>query len=301
MHNRYSDFEKLRPIGEASHIPDEQLSDGHDSELQRHRVATRTGDYPDESTDAGRECQSCGASIPVGQTKCRFCLANHLGDEPASTDETADATFLGLVHMVVESTTFHGAVAKGGAAATLLTSNEAVPAVDDYTLIYDLDEAPARQLADRWPSLPDAAQVSSEEGEQLLRAAQDRTGWNGLGATVHQHAPTRLYDQCGNGIRDESCLSEILDDTDEKTWLVPAIALTKTPGEEKSDSQRSTVPTTEHLDCQRCGRTTDHQFKTYEPIPDETWTGQAIWECKVCKTVRHGPVPESHSEELTGS
>ena len=70
--------------------------------------------------------------------------------------------------LVVESTTFYGAVAKGGAAATLLAANEADPAVDDYTLIYDLDEAPARQLAEQWPSLPDAVQVSSAEGERLL-------------------------------------------------------------------------------------------------------------------------------------
>ncbi|GAA0682667.1 hypothetical protein ACFQDG_00160 [Natronoarchaeum mannanilyticum] len=301
MHNRYSDFEELRPIGEASHIPDEQLSDGYDSEPKYQRGATRTGNYPDEPTDTGRECQSCGTSIPAGQTKCRFCLNNHIGDDPASTDETADVTFLGIVHMVVKSTTFHGAVAKGGAAANLLTANEAEPAVDDYTLIYDLDEMPARQLADQWPSLPDAVQADSTAGEQLLTAACDRTGCGAHEALEHQQPPTRLYDQCGNAIRDESCLSEILDDTDEKAWLVPAIGLTKTAGEEKSDSQRSTVPTTDHLDCQKCGRTTDHQFKTYESIPDETWTGQPIWECKVCKTVRHGPVPKSHREELTGS
>jgi len=58
-------------------------------------------------------------------------------------------------------------VAKGGAAANLLSANQAEPAVDDYTLIYDLDEAPARQLAEQWPSLPDAVQVSSAEGEGL--------------------------------------------------------------------------------------------------------------------------------------
>jgi len=77
--------------------------------------------------------------------------------------ETASTTFLGIVHLIVESTTFYGAVAKGGAAANLLSANEAEPAVDDYTLIYDLDEAPARQLVEQWPSLPDAVQVSSEE------------------------------------------------------------------------------------------------------------------------------------------
>ena len=70
-------------------------------------------------------------------------------------------------------------MAKGGAAATLLTSNDAEPAVDDYTLCYDLDDPPARQLADRCPSLPDAVQRDSAEGEQLLVAARDRTRWHG--------------------------------------------------------------------------------------------------------------------------
>lgn len=56
------------------------------------------------------ECQSCSASIPAGQTKCRFCLTNHLDNEAASTDGITDATLLGIVHMVVESTMFYGVV-----------------------------------------------------------------------------------------------------------------------------------------------------------------------------------------------
>ncbi len=80
MQNRYSDFEELRPIGEASHIPDAMLSERCDGEPRRQHVATTTGGCPDEPSDTGAECQSCGASIPAGQTKCRFCLTNHLGD-----------------------------------------------------------------------------------------------------------------------------------------------------------------------------------------------------------------------------
>ncbi len=195
--------------------------------------------------------------------------------------------------MVVESTTFYGAVAKGGAAANLLTTNEAEPAVDDYTLIYDLDETPAPQLADRWSPVPAAVQTASAAGGQLLAAARDRTGWSGYGPSERdQQAPTRLYDQCGNGIRDESRLSEVLNDADDQAWLVPAIALTETAGEDESDSQRPSGPTTEHLDCQNCGKATDHQFETHESIPDETWMGQPIWECQVCGTARYGPALE---------
>jgi len=181
-------------------------------------------------------------------------------------------------------------VAKGGAAANLLSANEAEPAVDDYTLIYDLDEAPARQLVEQWPSLPDAVQVSSAGGEQLLRAARDRTGWHGQGASERQEqAPTRLYDQRGDSIRDASRLDAILDEADDAVWLVPAMALTESTGEASADRQVSSAPTTQELDCQTCGRATDHRFKTRESVPDETWTGQPIWECRVCGSARYGP------------
>ena len=43
-----------------------------------------------------------------------------------------------------------------------------------------------------------------------------------------QQAPAQLYDQRGNGIRDEARLREIVTETDDELWLVPAIAL-KTP------------------------------------------------------------------------
>jgi len=163
MNDYYTDFEELRPIGEASHIPDEKLSECGDSAAHRQRVATTEKGYPNDATESNTECRSCGASVPDGQTKCRFCLTNHLESDAASTNESASTTFLGIIHLIVESTTFYGAVAKGGAAANLLSANQAEPAVDDYTLIYDLDEAPARQLAEQWPSLPDAVQVSSAE------------------------------------------------------------------------------------------------------------------------------------------
>ncbi|MFQ3319657.1 MAG: hypothetical protein ACI80F_001729 [Natronomonas sp.] len=290
MYNRYTDFAELRPTGEASHVPDTRLDDGYEGDPRRQRVATSAGGYPDAPTTTDGECRSCGASVPDGQTKCRFCLTNHLESDTTSSVESASTTVLGIVHLVVESTTFYGAVAKGGAAANLLSANEAEPAVDDYTLIYDLDEAPARQLAEQWPTLPDAVQMSSAEGEQLLRAARDRTGWHGQEAPERQEqAPTRLYDQRGNDIRDKSTLEAVLDDAADAVWLVPAIALTESPAEAAADRQVPSVPTTQKLDCQTCGRTTDHRFTTHESVPDEAWTGQPIWECQVCGAARYGP------------
>ena len=67
------------------------------------------------------------------------------------------------------------------------------------------------------------------------------------------------------------------------------MALTESTGEAAADRQASSVPTTQELDCQTCGRATDHRFKTYESVPDGAWTGQPIWECRVCGSARYGP------------
>jgi len=85
MNDYYTDFEELRPIGEASHIPDEKLSECGDSAAHRQRVATTEKGYPNDATESNTECRSCGASVPDGQTKCRFCLTNHLESDAAST------------------------------------------------------------------------------------------------------------------------------------------------------------------------------------------------------------------------
>ena len=115
MTDQYADYEEFWPIGETTHVPDDQLTSG--GEPRRQRTGSVGAGYPDDPTVAATECESCGASIPAGQSKCRFCLTNHLGHEATSTDETADPTLLGIVNLVVELTTFYGAVAKGGAAA----------------------------------------------------------------------------------------------------------------------------------------------------------------------------------------
>jgi rubrerythrin len=104
-----------------------------------------------------------------------------------------------------------------------------------------------------------------------------------------EQAPIRLYDQRGNGIRDVSRLDADLDDDDDAVWLVLAVALTESTAEAAADRQASSVPTTQELDCQNCGRATDHRFKTHESVPDEAWTGQPIWECRVCGSARYGP------------
>jgi len=198
MNDYYTDFEELRPIGEASHIPDEKLSECGDSAAHRQRVATTEKGYPNDATESNTECRSCGASVPDGQTKCRFCLTNHLESDAASTNESASTTFLGIIHLIVESTTFYGAVAKGGAAANLLCQPGGARRRRLHAHLRPRRGAGARQLAEQWPSLPDAVQVSSAEGEGLSVPPVTGLGAHGQEASERQEqAPTRLYDQRG--------------------------------------------------------------------------------------------------------
>jgi len=190
MNDYYTDFEELRPIGEASHIPMMKLSECGDSAAHRQRVATTEKGYPNDATESNTGVGPVGRQSQTGRRNAGS-VSLTISSDAASTNESASTTFLGIIHLIVESTTFYGAVAKGGAAANLLSANQAEPAVDDYTLIYDLDEAPARQLAEQWPSLPDAVQVSSAEGEGLLSAARDRTGWHGQEASGVRSRPQR--------------------------------------------------------------------------------------------------------------
>ncbi|ELY41631.1 biosurfactant protein 1 [Natronorubrum sulfidifaciens] len=293
MTDRYSDFEELRPTGEASDVPDETLSEC-EGDPDRQRVATATTGYPDTPAETDTECRSCGAPIPADQTRCLFCLTNHLENSSSETDAPApEWTLLGVVHMLVESSTFYGAVAKGGAAATLLASSVAESTVNDCTIIYDLEDEPAAQLTDQWPVLPAAVRISSADGEQLFAAAHDRTGWTDQSAVDGNYEPTTyLYDEGGTGIRDEQRLATLLANAGDDAWLVPAIALQQAPQEREPENQDSTIPTKERLECLQCGRTTDHRFGDHESVPDETWTGHAIWECQVCGAPRYGPNPE---------
>lgn len=223
----YSDYEDLRPLGEATHLPDDELTSSGNGESRRQRASRANAGYPDATTATSAECTSCGTSIPAGQTKCRFCLTNHL---EAATDaqDTPDSecNLLHVIHALVESRTFYGAVAKGSAAASLLAKSDSDPAVDDCQLIYDIDEEPATQLADRWPSLPSALRVISESGAQLLAAARERTAWTDTTQSPHddEHA-TFLYDKTGSRIRDEDHLVTVFENADDDIWLVPAIAV----------------------------------------------------------------------------
>jgi ribosomal protein S14 len=293
MTDQYADYEELRPLGEATHVPAEQLASSS-GEPRRQQSGSVDAGYPDDPTAAATECESCGASIHAGQSKCRFCLTNHL-DAATDGQDTPDAEcdILHVVQMLVEASTFYGAIAKGSAAASLLAKSESDPAVDDCQLIYDLEEEPATQFADRWPSLPSAARITSEGGAQLLAAARERTAWRGPTQSPHdgEHA-TFLYDETGSGIRDEERLVTLLKNADGDIWLVPAVALQRSVTDTSTESPRHASPNRDHLECRECNRETEHRFNELEAVPDDEWAGQPMWECQVCGTPRYGPEPE---------
>ena len=290
MTNRNSDRDAFQPVGEGALVPDPALDQPADGQPTRQRESSHSGGYPDGTTDTDRACVSCGASIPASQGKCRFCLEHELDGASESGAAGSEQTLRGVIHFLVESGTFYGAVAKGAAAATLLSSSHDQP-IDDCTLIYDLDDEPAPQLTERWPTLPAAAEVTSAAGDALLSASRERAGEEDGRNNRPQTELPRVYDERGQGIRDGSSLEHALDDGDQ-LWIVPAVAVETVPRETESTSTGAEIPTVTALECQHCTRETEHRFRTRESLPDETWTGQPIWECQVCGTGRYGPAPE---------
>ncbi|WP_058827184.1 hypothetical protein [Haloferax sp. Q22] len=295
MTNHYSDFEELRPLGEATRVPDDELSGRGNAGRSEGQRREGPDSYPDRTKSTRSECSSCSSSIPANRTKCRFCLSNHL--DGASDDSRApdtEWTLLHVVHLLVEASTFYAAVAKGAAAATLLPKADRDPVVDDCQLLYDLNAEPAAQLTDQWPSLPPAVQVTSESGAQVLAAARERTTWTDTTQSPHdgEHA-TFLYDETGSGIRDETRLATLLTDADDGVWLVPAIAVQQSVEEISSESPRRESSNRKQLVCRDCGEETAHRFLKFEAVPDDEWAEQSMWECQWCGTPRYGPDPKA--------
>ena len=291
MKDHQSDFEELRPLGEATSTPDAALSEHTEKEVEE-ATAKQHREYPDEIAQTESECASCGTSIPATQTKCEFCLTYHLDgfddDQERSTDES---TLLHVIHFLVEASTFYAAVAKGSAAATLLSKPDKDPAVDECLMIYDLDAEPAQQLSDRWPSLPEAVQVTSHEGQQLLAAVRDQTVWSDQPQSSCEDRHGRfLYGEAGNAITKENQLRGLLETPDDR-WLVPAIALQDCVDDGHEASHRTSVPTIHRMKCWECDRETTHRFGEFESFPSEDWSGQPLWECRECGNPRYGPQP----------
>ena len=139
----FDDNAELRPLGEATPVPDHEL----DTDCKDRRRDLRRFRSPVDGSST-RECRSCGASIPAGRTKCRFCLSNHV--EPVDVDDDAadETALLHVVHMVVPAASRYAALAKDTTAASFVPRND--EAITGCDLIADLDDEPAQQLVKRW-------------------------------------------------------------------------------------------------------------------------------------------------------
>ncbi|WP_049894704.1 biosurfactant protein 1 [Halogranum rubrum] len=285
MTDHYSDYEALRPVGEAIQTPDHELDARFDAQDNGRSIA----EYPAEDHQRETTCASCGTSIPPGQPKCRFCLTHHLDPSDEQRHSDTELSLLHVVHLFVESSTYYGAVAKGAAAARLLATNGSDPAVDECQLIYDFDEEPAAQVTNEWPALSPAVRVASKHGEEVLAVARERTTWGTTAHSATEHA-TYLYDESGNAIQDEAKLSTLLESTGDDGWLVPAITLQRSPVETRSGSQEHSIPTKTSLQCWECGRETTHRVSMVEKSPEKR-RRQPVWECNLCGAPCFGPDP----------
>ncbi|SEP31638.1 hypothetical protein SAMN04487948_14613 [Halogranum amylolyticum] len=286
MTDHYADYEAFRPVGEATRTPDHELDARFDAQDNGRSIAG----YLAEDHQRETNCSSCGTSIPLDQPKCRFCLTHHLDPSNEQRHSDTELSLLHVVHLFVESSTYYGAVAKGAAAARLLATNGTDPAVDECQLIYDFDEEPAAQVTDEWPALPAAMRATSECGKETLAVARERTIWGSTTRSPTEHA-TYLYDESGSTMQDEAHLSTRLENAGDDGWLVPAIALQRSPIETRSESREHRVPTKTPLQCWECDRETTHRFSAFEESPDDGWSGQPIWECTLCGAPCFGPEP----------
>jgi predicted nucleic acid-binding Zn ribbon protein len=247
--------------------------------------------YPEPARDTRSECRVCGIPIPPRQKKCRLCLTEHLEADSTETETTSTTwSLVGVLHMLVEARSFLGAIAKGGAAASLLSSKHAELIVDDCTLIYDLREDLPPQLTRRWPSLPPATPVSASAGKELLEMAKFRSRSFEQSETIDDPAlETHLYDESGSAMRSLQSVVDLLRDVDDDVWLVPVLALERDREPTESTNSYIDIPTHEFLECRDCERTTEHRVDMNETSVATEWDGPPIWTCQVCRSVRYGP------------
>lgn len=108
---------------------------------------------PDEIRSGQFTEESARCIARVGRTDARSRSASEI---PAGT------------HQVYQSEHEAMVPSRRGATYSLLAKSSSELAIEDCQLIYDPGEEPAAQLADQWPSLPSAAESTSELGEQRV-------------------------------------------------------------------------------------------------------------------------------------
>ena len=125
--------------------------------------------------------------------------------------------------------------------------------------------------------------VSARRGIDVGEQCGDREG----------HA-TFLYDEAGHRIESDERLTALIENARDDLWVLPALALHRTQNgdDEDSESPHRQGPKRMDLTCHECDQDTTHQFHGTDDVPDEVWSGQPIWECRVCGVTRYGPAPD---------
>ncbi|RKD86299.1 hypothetical protein ATJ93_4628, partial [Halopiger aswanensis] len=228
------------------------------------------------------ECRSCSASIPSNRTKCLFCLTERIDPPDEATGESAE-NLLSVVFIVVPARTRYEAVAKGTVACRKLVADDGP--IDGYQLVADIDK-PAPQLVERWTSLPSAANLHSEPGEQLLKQLEDivdadSARWSAVGSKF-----PILYDEWGDAIDDREELSGL---KGPHQWFVPALALHEFARSNQTTQSESSIPRKTRLCCPHCDEETIHVFDSRDAVSGSSVSSAPIWECNRCSTPRHGP------------
>lgn len=195
--------------------------------------------------------------------------------------------------MVVPAASRYAAVAKGTTAASFVPRNDRT--ITSCELVIEISDELAQQLVNQWGVLPAAVRASAETGQRLVATARERTPGINVGeqrGDREGHA-TFLYDEAGHGIETDERLMALLEDAHDDLWVLPAFALHHTEGgDEDSESQRRQGLNRMDLTCRECDQDTTHQFHGSDDVPDEAWSGQSIWECRVCGATRYGPAPD---------
>ncbi|RKD88687.1 hypothetical protein ATJ93_4354, partial [Halopiger aswanensis] len=238
-----------------------------------------------QNRETESECRSCGASIPSNRTKCLFCLSERIDPPDEATGESAE-NLLSVVFIVVPARTRYEAVAKGTVACRKLVADDGP--IDGYQLVADIDK-PAPQLVERWTSLPSAANLHSEPGEQLLKQLEDVVDADSSRLSAAGSEFPILYNEWGDAIDD---CEELYDLEDPHWWVVPALALHESSRSNQTTQPEPSIPRKTRLCCRHCEAETIHVFNGCDSASESSVSSAPIWECNRCSTPRYGPVLE---------
>jgi len=287
---------------------------------------------------SGRDCSSCGASLPPNARRCSYCNApiqeqsepghrrSYTGDgSDADTSTDADLgptwSFDRVIFATVPAPTSTVALAKAkgifrrrdGRTVTIREQE-----LKSVTLVAEFDKAPVDSLTSDWDTVPGVAPVSSSDADMVFEELPvedwERTTVDGpIRPTLYTEHSAAITDQDGF----EDLLTAVTNPAEAETqyWLVGGLAFIPST-ESTSDND------IQNLYCQECGEIRPHTFDGPAGIPSELRDfqhngqgfpnarmqpeapaplheiGPHIWQCLQCRTARTGPAPADVLDDI---